>query len=83
MAGIISFSAYIPTHRLKRAVIAKAWEAGGFPGERAVANYDEDSLTMAVGAARKCIHQVAVEKIDALYFATTTPPYHEKQSAAL
>jgi 3-hydroxy-3-methylglutaryl CoA synthase len=38
---------------------------------------------MAVGAARKCIHQVAVEKIDALYFATTTPPYHEKQSAAL
>ena len=74
MAGIISFGAYIPAHRLSRALIAENWETGGLPGERAVANYDEDSLTMAVAAARKCMHQVAPKKIDALYFATTPPP---------
>ena len=53
------------------------------PGERAVANYDEDSLTMAVAAARNCLKHFAGTKVGALYFATTTAPYKEKQSAAL
>jgi 3-hydroxy-3-methylglutaryl CoA synthase/uncharacterized OB-fold protein len=82
MAGIISFGAHIPTHRLSRAVIGQSWESRGLPGERAVANYDEDSLTMAVAAARHCLKNFAGKKIDALYFATTTAPYLEKQSAA-
>ncbi|MBW1768793.1 MAG: 3-hydroxy-3-methylglutaryl CoA synthase, partial [Deltaproteobacteria bacterium] len=47
-----------------------------------MANYDEDSLTMAVAAARDCIKGIAVEDIGGLYFASTTPPYKEKQSAA-
>lgn len=82
MAGIISIGAHVPIHRLSRADIARNWEARGLPGERAVANYDEDSLTMAVAAARNCLKNVA-KKVDALYFATTTAPYLEKQSAAL
>jgi hydroxymethylglutaryl-CoA synthase len=82
MAGIVSIGAHIPIHRLSRADIAKNWEARGLPGERAVASYDEDSLTMAVAAARNCLKNVD-KKIDALYFATTTAPYLEKQSAAL
>ena len=53
------------------------------PGEKAVANYDEDSLTMAVAAARNCLKHVTGKKVGALYFATTTAPYMEKQSAAL
>ncbi len=53
------------------------------PGEKAVANYDEDSLTMAVAAARNCLKHVTGKKAGALYFATTTAPYKEKQSAAL
>ena len=44
MAGIASYGAYIPFYRLSRAEIARAWGGGGGPGERAVANYDEDSL---------------------------------------
>lgn len=82
-AGIVSFGAHIPVHRLTRAAIAQQWEGRGPKGERAVANYDEDSLTMGVAAARNCLKHFAATKIDALYFATTTPPYLEKQSAAL
>lgn len=83
MVGIISYGVHIPVHRLSRSVIADHWEIRQLPGEKAVANYDEDSLTMAVAAARDCLNKVSVPCIDALYFATTTPPYKEKQSAAL
>ena len=47
MAGIVAYGAYIPFYRLSRAEIARAWGVAASPGERAVANYDEDSLTMA------------------------------------
>jgi len=83
MVGIISYGVHFPVHRLSRAVIADHWGARGLPGERAVANYDEDSVTMAVAAARDCLNKIDPPRIDALYFATTTAPYKEKQSAAL
>ena len=83
MAGIVSYGAYIPLHRLSRAEIARAWGTGEAPGEKAVANYDEDSLTMAVAAARDCIRGIDPESIEGLYFASTTSPYKEKQSAAM
>jgi len=84
MAGIVSYGAYIPFYRLSRAEIAGAWgmKAATGVGERAVANYDEDSLTMAVAAARDCVQGIDTAKIDGLYFASTTAPYKEKQSAA-
>jgi 3-hydroxy-3-methylglutaryl CoA synthase len=47
-------------------------------GERAVANHDEDSLTLAVNAALGC---AAAGTPDVILFASTTPPYREKQSA--
>jgi 3-hydroxy-3-methylglutaryl CoA synthase len=51
-------------------------------GERAVARYDEDSLTMAVGATLDCIRH-SQHKADGLFFASTTSPYKEKQTAAI
>ncbi len=83
MAGIVSYGAYIPFYRLSRAEIARAWGGGAAPGERAVANYDEDSLTMAVAAAHDCLAGMDVASVGGLYFASTTAPYKEKQSAAL
>ena len=83
MAGIASYGAYIPFYRLSRAEIARAWGGGAAPGERAVANYDEDSLTMAVAAARDCLAGMDRASVEGLYFASTTAPYKEKQSAAL
>lgn len=83
MVGIISYGVHVPVHRLSRAVIADHWEARGLPGDKAIANYDEDSLTMAVAAARDCLDKVPAARVDSLYFATTTAPYKEKQGAAL
>ncbi len=83
MAGIVSFGVHIPVYRLTRAAIGQSWESRGPQGERAVANYDEDSLTMAVAAARNCLKRAVGSKVGAVYFATTTAPYLEKQSAAL
>ena len=82
MAGICSYGAYIPFHRLSRAEIARAWEAPPAPGERAIASFDEDSLTMGVEAALDCTREVARDSIDGLFFASTSSPYKDKQSAA-
>ena len=51
MADIASFGAYVPLYRLARKDMGEAWGIPAVPGERAVANADEDSLTMAVAAA--------------------------------
>jgi len=53
------------------------------PGERAVAYYDEDSVTMAVEAARDCLTDVDPSTVDGLFFATTSSPYKERQCSAL
>jgi 3-hydroxy-3-methylglutaryl CoA synthase len=83
MVGITSYGAYIPYSRLNRAEIAKAWGGAPQPGEKAVANYDEDSITMAVAASMDCTTGVDPKGIGGLYFASTTSPYKEKQAAAL
>ena len=83
MAGIIAYGAYIPLYRIKREEMARAWGGAGATGERSVANWDEDSLTLAVAAAIDCLGDEDRNSIDALYLATTTCPYQEKQGAAL
>ncbi len=80
MSGLVSYSAYIPYYHLKRSSIQKAWGRGG-PGERSVANFDEDALTMAVAAGLDCIRGFSCDEIDGLYFCSTTSPYVENQCA--
>lgn len=82
MAGIISYGGYIPFYRINRAEIARAWGSAPSAGEKAVANYDEDSLTMAVAAAQDCLKGIEAASVGGLYFASTTPPYKEKQCAS-
>ena len=83
MVCIQSFSAYVPFYRLSRSEIAQAWGGKSGRGEKSVANHDEDSITMAVAAGMNCLNGVNPQSIDGLYFASTTFPYKEKQSAAL
>ena len=87
MSGITSYGAYIPLHRIDRMNIylAMGWlnPASMLPGEKAVANYDEDSLTMAVAAGIDCLNGIDRKEIDGLYFATTTPSYKERQNAGM
>jgi len=87
MVGITSYGAYIPLHRLSRSELYRAWSGQGMlgievPGEKAVAGYDEDGITMAVEAVLDCMRGTDPRKVDGLFFASTTHPYAEKQSAA-
>ncbi|MFZ5643246.1 MAG: OB-fold domain-containing protein [Bacillota bacterium] len=81
MAGIVAYGAYIPFNRMNRKLLRDMYGGGVPSGKKAVANYDEDSLTMAVAASLDCVAGLDTKKIDRLYFASTTPPYKEKQSA--
>jgi len=86
MVGIISYGAHIPWLRISRKTISSAmgwFSPSALPGEKAVANYDEDSITMAVAAGVDCLNSFAREKIDGLCFATTTSPYTERQGAGI
>ena len=78
MPGIIAHGAYVPRFRLGA-------ETAGWPGsqERAVANFDEDSVTMAVAAGLDCLRGRDRQAVDALFFASSTVPYAEKQGAAI
>lgn len=79
--GITAYGAYIPATRLPLALIhgGQAKEGGA---RKAVAGFDEDVITMAVAAGVNCLGARARERVDALYLATTSSPFREKQSAA-
>ena len=78
MAGIAAFGAYVPRYRLGAAT--GGWDSRA---ERSVANFDEDSVSMAVAAGLDCITGRDRSQIDGLLFATTTPPYAEKGCASI
>jgi hydroxymethylglutaryl-CoA synthase len=86
VVGIKSYGAYIPRYRLNHNTI---FSAVGFlgtfpaPGENAVANYDEDTISMAVAAGVDCLNGMKREEIDGLYLATTSQPYMLRQNSTL
>ncbi len=86
MVGIKSYGAYIPRYRMNHNTI---FTAVGFlgtfppPGENAVANHDEDTLSMAVAAGTDCLGAMKREVVDGLYLATTSQPYMVRQNSAL
>ena len=83
MAGILSYGAYIPIWRMSRDEIAKSIGSASPGGERAVASWDEDSLTMGVEAGLDCLTGIEPKEVDGLYFATVSSPFKEKQVASL
>ena len=78
MIGITSIGAYVPAMRLDKGAIAKH-----FRGEKAVANFDEDAITMAVAAGMSALDDATRSEIGALYFASASSPYREKTAATL
>ena len=86
MVGIKSYGAHIPRFRLDRNIMQMALLFLGFAplrGEKAVANWDEDSITMAVAAAQDCLKGEDLGKVDGLYFATTSQTYALRQNAGI
>lgn len=83
--GITAYSVYTPRYRLDRKTISAAmgWlSPASLPGEKAVANYDEDSITMAVAAGRACLDGNGAS-IEGVYLASTTTSYREGEGAAI
>ncbi|MEH6474855.1 MAG: 3-oxoacyl-[acyl-carrier-protein] synthase III C-terminal domain-containing protein [Sneathiella sp.] len=87
--GILAYGGYIPKSRLQRDQIFKAhaWFNPGLKGlsrgERSIANWDEDSVTMAVESARDCVTPDQRENISAVYMASTTFPFQDRQNAGI
>jgi hydroxymethylglutaryl-CoA synthase len=87
--GILACGAYLPRTRLQRSAIAAAngWFNPGLrglaKGERAIANWDEDALTMAVEASRDCLAGLDRGALEAIVFASTTHPFDDRQNATV
>jgi 3-hydroxy-3-methylglutaryl CoA synthase len=87
--GILSLGAYVPRARMQRKAVAAAngWFNAGLKGlakgERAICNWDEDTITMAVEAARDCLHDVDRTSLEAVVLASTTHPFDDRQNATV
>ena len=87
--GILDFGAYVPRRRLQRSAVqaANGWFAGGLKelakGERAVAHWDEDPITMAVEAARACLGDRDRATVDMVTLASTSHPFADRQNAGV
>jgi 3-hydroxy-3-methylglutaryl CoA synthase/NAD(P)-dependent dehydrogenase (short-subunit alcohol dehydrogenase family) len=89
MIGITSYGAYIPRLRLDRMSIFQAmgWFVPAIAlvaqGERSMCNWDEDAVTLAVEACRDCLKGQDKPSLDALYLASTTLPFSDRQNAGI
>ncbi len=88
--GLTGFGGYIPRLRLQRKAVAQAnaWIAPNFlgkgKGERSMANWDEDAVTMAVEAARDLLGPDDDRShVDALFFGSTTMPFKDRLNAGI
>jgi hydroxymethylglutaryl-CoA synthase len=89
MVGIKAYGGYVPKRRLPRSVIVEAngWFnsalKGYSKGERSMCNWDEDALTMAVAASRDCLDKTRPDDIKAIYLASTTLPFTDRQNSGI
>ncbi len=87
--GILAYGAYIPRSRLQRSAVyaANAWFAPGLKGaakgERASANWDEDTITMGVEAGRDALTGIDRNTIGAVVLASTTLPFADRLNAGV
>lgn len=80
--GLVSAAAYVPRYRLTAGVAGTVWGTEA-AGERAVANYDEDALTLAVEAGLSALGDRDRTPVGACFFASTSAPYLEKSNATV
>lgn len=90
--GIVSYGAYIPRYRIKIEEIAKVWGSnansiidGLMVYEKSVPDMDEDTITIAVEAARYAINRAGInpEKIGAVYTGSESHPYAVKPTSTV
>lgn len=88
-AGITAYGSYIPRLRLSRQAVAQAnaWYAPQFAGRkgtRSMTNWDEDSITMAVAAARDCLGAADDRShVRSVQLVSSTLPFAERLNAGV
>ena len=81
MTGLLDVSSYLPTCVLALDDIGRVLGQGGGRGMRRVANFDEDTTTLGVEAARRLTLD-ASGAAQSVWFASTSPAYGIKTNAA-
>ncbi len=87
--GILGYGAYVPRTRIRNATIASAWGRaanGRYPvREKSVPGLDEDTVTMAIEAARGAVARAGVDSgsIRAVWIGSESKPYAVKPSGTI
>jgi hydroxymethylglutaryl-CoA synthase len=87
--GILSYGLYVPRRRLQRNSIYQTnrWYAPGLgglaKGEKAISNWDEDPVTMAVEAGRYCMDGIDRGLVESISLASTTLPFADRSNAGI
>ena len=90
--GLVSYGAYIPRYRIRTEEIAKVWGKdastiirGLGVEEKSVPDIDEDTVTIAVEAARHAIRRAQIDpkRIGAIYTGSESHPYAVKPTSTI
>lgn len=87
LVSIWGYGVYIPVYRIRVSEITRVWGKKRDIGieEKAVAGPDEDTVTMAVEAARNALKraQINPKEVGVVYVGTESPPYAVKPAASI
>lgn len=85
--GIVGYGAYVPRYRLPSTEVARVWKGGGKGpiSEKAVPGLDEDTLTIALEAARNALTraQIDPQDIGAVWVGSESHPYAVKPTGTI
>ena len=92
MSGIVSYGAYIPSHKIETGEIASVWGADGSAWaknlnvySKSVPGPDEDVITIAVEATRMAMKRTNLDgnNIGAIYTGSESHPYAVKPTSTI
>ena len=91
VSGIVSYGVYIPRFRIRADEIARVWGGGDDISsslrvfEKSVPDLDEDTVTIAVEAARNALDRADVDpkRIGAIYTGSESHPYAVKPTGTI
>ena len=91
VSGIVSYGVYIPRFRIRLDEIARVWGNGEEITEglrvfeKSVPDLDEDTVTIAVEAARNALQRAKIDpkRIGAIYAGSESHPYAVKPTATI
>ncbi|OIR20943.1 MAG: hydroxymethylglutaryl-CoA synthase [Marine Group III euryarchaeote CG-Epi4] len=92
MSGIVSYGAYIPSHKIETGEIASVWGADGSAWaknlnvySKSVPGPDEDVITIAVEATRLAMKRAKLDGINigAIYTGSESHPYAVKPTSTI